>query len=399
MDAQGLVGTVTQNYSETIAAGSVISQAPNVYTVVGIGALTSINVSKGSEYVTVPDMTGIDILDADDTLGLLGLVSYYTGQSHETLLLGQVISQSPEPGLSVLIGSTVAVVVSTGKSFSVMPDVIDLTQAAATAAITGVGLVASISTAWDTVVPVGDVIRQFPDAGVILQVDSEVSIVVSTGANSIVVPTVVGEIKEAAQAIIETKNLTFTFTESYSTGIGYNTIISQSIPAGTHVSEGTILSVEVSLGATPSTIDYTPAEILVEYYIGQGIFDRIAPKVEWPVYVSHLPGGKEQQQASAFTDSEPFSDGRLMFGTHIEHGSVQCRVRARDFNTAKQKMAEVVNKAELIKRTIVTMPDGQVFRLDNVSRSSGVLPMGVEPETRLFLYSVNFVTTIKRATE
>ena len=190
----GLTANLTGEPSTTVALGFVISQYPAAGTtvdpgykvdvviavgtlmpdVVGIEALISINVSKGSEYVIVPDMTGIDILNADDTLGLLGLVSYYTGEPHETLSLGQVISQSPEAGVSVLIGSTVAVVVSNGVPLSVVPDVVGETEIAAIAAIEAEGLVAVITEAYDAVVDDGVVISQTPDAGTTIETGADV---------------------------------------------------------------------------------------------------------------------------------------------------------------------------------------------------------------------------------
>lgn len=64
-----------------------------------------------------------------------------------------------------------------------VPDVVGLTQAAATASIEGVGLVVSVSTAYSAV-PAGSVINQSPVAGSLVTAGSTVTINVSLGAQA-----------------------------------------------------------------------------------------------------------------------------------------------------------------------------------------------------------------------
>ena len=54
---------------------------------------------------------------------------------------GSVISQNPVAGTQVATGSAVNLVVSTGPPLVAVPNVVNQTQAAATTAITGAGLV------------------------------------------------------------------------------------------------------------------------------------------------------------------------------------------------------------------------------------------------------------------
>ena len=83
---------------------------------------------------------------------------------------GSVSSQNPTAGVGVAAGSAVNLVVSTGPApapgtFAV-PNVLNLTQAAATTAINGAGLVlGTISQSSSTTVPAGSVISQNPAAG------------------------------------------------------------------------------------------------------------------------------------------------------------------------------------------------------------------------------------------
>ena len=67
-------------------------------------------------------------------------------------------------------------------SLVAVPNVVNLTQAAATAAITGAGLaVATVTTAASTTVPAGSVISQNPTGGTLIAVGSAVNLVISLG--------------------------------------------------------------------------------------------------------------------------------------------------------------------------------------------------------------------------
>ncbi|HXI31461.1 MAG TPA: PASTA domain-containing protein, partial [Vicinamibacterales bacterium] len=93
-----------------------------------------------------------------------------------------VISQTPAAGAQVASGSAVALVVSSGPAPVTVPNVVGLTQAAASTAITGAGLtVGTITTASSATVPAGSVISQTPVAGGQIAPGGAVSLVVSSG--------------------------------------------------------------------------------------------------------------------------------------------------------------------------------------------------------------------------
>jgi hypothetical protein len=95
---------------------------------------------------------------------------------------GSVISQNPLAGASVAPGTAVALVVSIGPANVTVPDVVGQTQAAATTAIEGAGLlVGPITMTNSATVPAGSVISQNPSAGVSVAPGSEVLLTVSLG--------------------------------------------------------------------------------------------------------------------------------------------------------------------------------------------------------------------------
>jgi serine/threonine-protein kinase len=103
-----------------------------------------------------------------------------TQRSSTTVVAGSVISQNPSAGTSVSLGSQVALVVSTGPV--AVPNVVNLTQAAATTSLTGAGLaLGAVSQQSSATVPSGSVISQNPAAGTGVAAGSAVALVVSTG--------------------------------------------------------------------------------------------------------------------------------------------------------------------------------------------------------------------------
>ncbi|MGH9254315.1 MAG: PASTA domain-containing protein, partial [Vicinamibacterales bacterium] len=109
------VGTVTLQASTTVAAGLVISQTPAANSQVPPGSAVALVVSSGPAPVAVPNVVGLTQAAAQTAIVAATLtVGTVTPQASTTVAEGLVISQTPLPGASVLPGSAVALVVSTG---------------------------------------------------------------------------------------------------------------------------------------------------------------------------------------------------------------------------------------------------------------------------------------------
>jgi PASTA domain len=91
---------------------------------------------------------------------------------------GTVMNQGPAAGASVMSGTSVNIVVSAGAPIAV-PDVANMTEANATAAITSLGLKIAPVSAYSATVPPGYVISQSPSAGTNLAAGAVVTINVS----------------------------------------------------------------------------------------------------------------------------------------------------------------------------------------------------------------------------
>jgi hypothetical protein len=136
--------------------------------------------------VKVPNVVGMTQSTATSTITGAGLtVGTVTQQSSSTVASGSVISESPAAGTSVTSGSAVNLVVSTGPVQVVVPNVVGQTQAAATTAITGAGLVVgTVTQQSSSTVASGSVISESPAAGTNVASGSAVNVVVSTGGGS-----------------------------------------------------------------------------------------------------------------------------------------------------------------------------------------------------------------------
>lgn len=117
------LGAVTESYSATVPAGQVISQDPAAGASVASGSAISLNVSKGPEPASVPDLAGLTRAAAETALTGAGLVVGTVTEAHsETYPVGQVFSQDPAAGMEVAVGSSVDLVLSLGSAPVNVPD-------------------------------------------------------------------------------------------------------------------------------------------------------------------------------------------------------------------------------------------------------------------------------------
>ncbi|HQL95100.1 MAG TPA: PASTA domain-containing protein, partial [Candidatus Hydrogenedentes bacterium] len=252
------VGTVTESFSDTVPVGEVMSQTPAAGTSVVPGTAVDLEVSKGpapggdKEVPNVVGMTqaeaGAALVAAQLTLGTV------TEVYSDTVPAGEVISQNPAAGVMVAENTPVNLTVSKGPAPVAVPNVVGMTQAAAEAALTGVGLaVGAVTEDLSATVPAGQVISQNPAAGVEVAPGASVDLVVSKGPAPVTVPNVVGLTQAAAESALTGAGLAVgTVTESFSETVPLGQVMSQSPASGVSVVPGTAVNLEVSKGPAPA---------------------------------------------------------------------------------------------------------------------------------------------------
>ncbi len=114
--AAGLVGGASQDYSDTVPAGNVISQSPDPGSSVEAGSTVNYVVSLGpkTQTVEVPDVLKSYPDTAEQVLSESGLNAVYGGQQYSDYPEGTVCRLNPEVGVKVEKGSTIYYWVSMG---------------------------------------------------------------------------------------------------------------------------------------------------------------------------------------------------------------------------------------------------------------------------------------------
>jgi beta-lactam-binding protein with PASTA domain len=119
-------------------ADTVLAQDPLPNTKVKQGTVVRINVSKGPQPVTVPDVTNEPFDQAQSQLKALGF-SVARTDVDSALPANTVVSESPQAGTSAPKGSAIALSVSKGPTASPVPDVTGQDPQTATATLQASG--------------------------------------------------------------------------------------------------------------------------------------------------------------------------------------------------------------------------------------------------------------------
>jgi YVTN family beta-propeller protein len=278
-----VVGTVTFQTSETVPAGSVISQAPPAGFKANVGTAVNLVVSSGRAPITVPNVIGQPLAAAKTAIegtcspepAVCLKVGSVTLAASATIPAGSVISQNPAGGAQVAPGTAVNLVISSGTEPPVtppvppgnieVPNVIGLTQAAAANTIRGVGLsVGAILKQYSDKVPAGLVLAQSPAAGAKVAVGTPVSLTVSLGPAGVVkVPDVRGQPEAVAKSILQNAGLTIGSTlRQPDPTMPAGNAIGTDPTAGTQVKIGSAVILIISEGFTQPQEVAVPGEAI-----------------------------------------------------------------------------------------------------------------------------------------
>jgi eukaryotic-like serine/threonine-protein kinase len=240
----GWIPNIVEIRQDGTVAGQILSVDPPVGTELEEGEMLRVVISKGENLVTVPDLLGQSLEEAEARLGAVGLsVGDVSRMENETVAAGNILEVLLDPGQTqVEPGASVDLLVSEGpiqRQVPAVPDSRDLAEARQL--LTDRRLVPVETTANSDDVPEGSVIEFSPSPGAFVDADSEVTIVVSSGPAPRVVPNTVGLTVEEATLALEAEGFDVTFT----IGSPLLPVLSTNPPAGeTHPygSEVTIIT-------------------------------------------------------------------------------------------------------------------------------------------------------------
>ncbi len=134
-----------------------------------------------------------------------------------------------------------------------VPDVTDMSQSEAAAALSGVGLMpnSEISYIYDDQIAVGNVVRTDPPAGRIVKQDRIIDLIVSKGPEFIVTPDLVGRTEREAQVILQGLDLNMIVERDYNEEVPEGEIYRQQPGESFKISPGDTVVVYVSQGRGP----------------------------------------------------------------------------------------------------------------------------------------------------
>lgn len=251
VDAGLEVADVANEASDTVPVGMVVRTVPREGETVPRGSGVQIVVSTGPANISVPAVT--NLTEAAAVSGIEGatlVVGTVTGAADDMVPVGNVISQDPVAGTMVSANTPVDLVVSLGPANIAAPATVGLTEMAASAALTGAGLVVGETTFAPSVdFDAGLIISQDPEAGTLVAATTPVNLVVSLGPDPVPVPDIVGLEEDQTLAVLFNAGLEpGVISRMFSNTVPLGEVISQGIPPGTIVPLDTLLDFTVSDG-------------------------------------------------------------------------------------------------------------------------------------------------------
>ncbi len=171
------LGTTTEEVSEQLK-GTIISQDPTADSEAEPTSSVNVVVSAGPGEVAIPTLVGLPRAEASNALAAAGLVLGSLTTKASDLPADTVMSSDPKEGELVEVGSSVSLVVSSGKVK--VPKVVGKSEAQAKADLSNAGFQVVVINQEDGSVNPGTVLAQSPSAGTLLAPGKTVTITVAT---------------------------------------------------------------------------------------------------------------------------------------------------------------------------------------------------------------------------
>lgn len=214
------------------------------------------------ERAVMPEFAGHKLQDVKEALQSVNLGCKTTYVESTEYARDIVISAALEDGQEVLANdkiiknTTIVLTVSAGAEGMRVPDVVGLSEAEGTAKLKNEGFQVNKTDQYSTEFAKGIIISQSPEGDSVAGMESEITIVISKGAERVDVrmPEVVGKKQEAAVSTLEAAGLVVgKIEQSYSSEYGAGLICYQSYTSGTTVAEGTVVDLKISIGSETAT--------------------------------------------------------------------------------------------------------------------------------------------------
>ncbi len=369
-DARLVPGEVTNDYSDDVTSGDVISQAPKAGAMVDVGSAVDYVVSQGVKpNVDVPDVRDVPQADAVSAIETAGLTLGETvEQTNEKIAAGNAIKTDPVAGTQVPLELSVALVVSSGSNLRSIPDVSGQSAADAQAALEDQGLVVSLDERTNGKVAAGDAVKTEPAAGQTVEVGSAVTLIVSKGAKQVSVPDVVGASEADAKAAIKDAQLKPGEISRTEADAPTGTVLSQDPVADSAVDQGSTVDLTVSSGPPAVDIPDVSGQSAADAQVAledQGLVVSLDERTNGKV----AAGDAVKTEPAAGQTVEVGSAVTLIVSKGAKQVSVPDVVGASEAD-AKAAIKDAQLKPGEISRTEADAPTGTVLSQDPVADSA-----------------------------
>jgi len=217
--------------NDAVGDDIVYAQDPPATAVGNQGDVVTITYNPAKQLQTVPPIQGLSVENATQLLAPLGLQLVILEVRNDPLVpLNQIITQDPLANEQVRSGSPISVVVSGGTGGNNIPNIEGQVSSAAEQLLKSspYNFVVTIAAEPSATVEKGRAIRTDPAIGTPLPAGSAISLFVSSGSLTVVVPDVTGKTESEAQTAVNAAGLI--------TEIKY-----QNVPAG-DANDGRVIS-------------------------------------------------------------------------------------------------------------------------------------------------------------
>lgn len=231
-----------REYSDTVAAGKATRTNPKAGQKAKKNSQVDLYISRGIEYVKVPDLAGKEgekagILLKEAKLKIAESSEEYSDEVEK----GKIIATAPEAGTSLRHHSGVKVIVSKGKEPVTLPDFAGKSEEEVAKTLSDLKLKMDKTTEFSDSVPRGQIIGQEPAAGTTLYHGDQVKVRVSQGPEMVEVPNVTA--LNMGQAKKKLTDLGFQVqVQKQLLGIAPNRVYSQSPGGGTKLKRGSTVT-------------------------------------------------------------------------------------------------------------------------------------------------------------
>lgn len=235
------------------------------------------------EMVTVPDVVGLSLGDARQSLRELGLEIHTRVEHDPSVAEGIVISQNIEEDTPVERGERIELTISRGPEMVTVPDLVGLSLADAERSLEEMGLRVRTSDEYHSEIAEGVVISQNKREGTEVELETRIELTISRGPEMVTVSDVTGMSLTSARRQLEENGLMVQVNRVYHPTILRNNVINQEPSANTSREQGTRIYLTISQGPDPNKLpfDYDAEGFETIQIVSRGVTIDVPIPLEW----------------------------------------------------------------------------------------------------------------------